>query len=110
MRGLGITLGNVVSYNSLLDAMARAAGPHTQAYAHHALHLLVRAGRTARAGRGRRLGVSPRRLGVSPRYEGARERGHVAGGGGGWGTGERRVHEAAGTAPVSCAGVPLCVL
>jgi hypothetical protein len=23
MRGLGITLGNVVSYNSLLDAMAR---------------------------------------------------------------------------------------
>ena len=94
MRGLGITLGNVVSYNSLLDAMARAAGPHTQAYAHHALHLLVRAGRTARAPRARRLGVSPR-------CEGVRERGQVAGGGvGHWRT----------TARVSCAGVPLCVL
>jgi hypothetical protein len=42
MRGLGITLGNVVSYNSLLDAMARAAGPHTPVYAEHALRLLVR--------------------------------------------------------------------
>ncbi len=41
MQELGISLGNVVSYNSLLDAMARAAGPHTEAYAEHALRLVV---------------------------------------------------------------------
>ena len=40
-----------------------------------------------------------------------RQRARARGGwGGGGGPGERRVHEAAGTAPVSCAGVPLCVL